>query len=77
MYILRITPLKQVKLHGCETGRRAKSMKSLYELCHFLWIEHRPLTSLEFCTCKQFTTQVVKYVFVKELAPDRAYFCQS
>lgn len=32
---------------------------------------------LEFCTGKQFATQVIKYVFVKELAPDCAYFCQS
>lgn len=43
----------------------------------FLWIEHKTFNISEFCTCKQFTTQVVKYVFVKELAPDRAYFCQS
>lgn len=71
-----LTPLKLLKLHGCGMGRRAISVNSVWPVLVFMgW--GQTFNILEFCTGKQFVTQVIQYVFVKELTPDCVYFCQS
>lgn len=72
----QLTSLKLLKLHGYGMGRRAISLKSVWPVFVFMGWE-QTFNILEFCTGKQFVTQVIQYVFVKELAPDGAYFCQS